>query len=44
MENKNDSIGLYEPTEQEKIDCIENDTSCDFGICQECIVGSGGRD
>ena len=44
IEDKNENIGFYEPTEQEIIDCTENNISCDFGICQECIIGSERRD
>lgn len=37
-ENKN--IGLYEPNEEESENC-QNGISCDFGICSECVIGSG---
>lgn len=36
------SIGLYEPTEEEQINCLENGLACEFGICSECIIGSEG--
>lgn len=30
--------GLYEPTEEEIIDCVNYNTVCSYGICDECIV------
>lgn len=38
---KRDNIGLYEPDEEEQEKCQEQGISCDFGICSECIIGSG---
>ena len=42
MEVKN-SIGLYEPSEEEQINCLESGISCEFGICSECIIGLKGE-
>ena len=41
---KGDNIGLYEPSEEEKEKCQEQGIACDFGICSECIIGSGKGD
>ena len=41
---KEDDIGLYEPSEEEQEKCQEQGISCDFGICSECIIGSGKGD
>ena len=38
---KGDNIGLYEPTDEEIERCQNGEESCDFGICSECIIGSG---
>ena len=37
---KGDNIGLYEPSEEEMNKCQNQEISCDFGICSECIIGS----
>lgn len=41
---KEDDIGLYEPNQEEQEKCKEQGISCDFGICSECIIGSGKGD
>lgn len=38
---KGDNIGLYEPTDEEIEKCQNGEESCDFGICSECVLGSG---
>lgn len=31
--------GVYIPTEEEAYNCVTGHSSCEYGICSECLVG-----
>lgn len=32
--------GVYNPTEEEAYNCITGHSSCEYGICSECSIGT----
>lgn len=33
--------GLYQPSEQETVNCVFGNKACEYGICSECTLYQG---